>query len=288
MRRLCPHIYGASDGWPVLYVHGFPSCAAEVAFAAGAAARRDLQLIACDRPGYGDSPFRPVSGLRAMARLHRRALDQLDIDRCAVLGVSGGAPLACAIAACEPDRVCALALVAGLGPASGAIRRAMPAHLRWGLELARRCPAAAALTMSWARALFFARRADLALQLLLLQAPAVDRRVIAQPSTMRRLRAVAARAFARGSRAAAQDLRLFATPWDFDPADVRVPSAVWHGQCDRTVAPACGAWYARVIPAARYHPLPDDGHFSLAIGRVDPVLDWLADHSPTAPGGDAG
>jgi len=57
------------------------------------------------------------------------------------------------------------------------------------------------------------------------------------------------------------EVTLLARPWGFDPGDIRVPCAVWHGSEDRLIPEHHGRHLAAVIPgcAATYHPR--DGHF---------------------------
>ena len=56
-RRLCYAGYGAADGNPLLYCHGFPTSRLEVWLFDAAACRQNLRVIALDRPGYGRSDF---------------------------------------------------------------------------------------------------------------------------------------------------------------------------------------------------------------------------------------
>jgi pimeloyl-ACP methyl ester carboxylesterase len=71
------------------------------------------------------------------------------------------------------------------------------------------------------------------------------------------------------------DDRAFVTPWAFDPADVRVPVALWHGEADRFVPVTHARWLAERIPGAEAHISRDDAHMTIVIRRIPEVHEWL-------------
>lgn len=104
---------GPADGRPVAWLHGQPGSRRDVcAFSDAVLERWDVQLLAIDRAGYGDtSPAgldrRTVSGdLFAVA-------DHLGWSRFPVLAVSMGGIYALTAAAMEPGRVTGVLLAAG-------------------------------------------------------------------------------------------------------------------------------------------------------------------------------
>jgi pimeloyl-ACP methyl ester carboxylesterase len=52
----------------------------------------------------------------------------------------------------------------------------------------------------------------------------------------------------------------FVSPWGFDPAEVRVPTFVWHGDADLAVPFAHGRWLAERIPGAVARLIAGEGH----------------------------
>ena len=99
-------------GRVVVFVHGHPfdrsMWAPQVA-----ALEAHFRLVIPDLRGYGDSPATrgPVS-MAALAGDVRRLLDELDIDKAAVVGLSMGGLVAMELAIAEPARWWALGLVA--------------------------------------------------------------------------------------------------------------------------------------------------------------------------------
>src|SRR5262249_37843434 len=77
------------------------------------ARERALRIIGIDRPGYGNAPAEPNHTLRSVAESTAALMDDLGVDRFAVIGVSGGGPYALASGAFLPDRVAAVISAAG-------------------------------------------------------------------------------------------------------------------------------------------------------------------------------
>ena len=78
-----------------------------------AARERRLRMIGIDRPGYGNAPTEPNRSLRSVAHATAAVMNDLGVDRFAVIGVSGGGPYALACGAFLPDRVAAVTSAAG-------------------------------------------------------------------------------------------------------------------------------------------------------------------------------
>ena len=84
--------YGAPEGKPVFYFHGFPSSRLDwPLFDTDAiAARLNARIIAVDRPGMGLSDFKRARKLLDWPDDVIELADALQVDRFAVLGISGG------------------------------------------------------------------------------------------------------------------------------------------------------------------------------------------------------
>jgi len=73
------------------------------------------------------------------------------------------------------------------------------------------------------------------------------------------------------------DVATFHAPWGFDPADIRVPTKIWHGTDDAFVPCGQGRWLAERIPHAEADIRAGDGHMRVMAERVGDVHRWLAD-----------
>jgi len=269
--------YGARQGPPVLYVHGFPGSRLEARLTAAAAERLGLRVIAPDRPGIGLSHFQADRTLGDWPQDVSNLADALGLERFAILGVSGGAPYALACAAAMPGRLSAVGIVGGLGPVADAgSTTGMAALNRCFLYLFRRAPWLGraffhplALAMRrWPRPLFALFTATV---------PEADRKVLDRPGIREFFHASLHEAARQGARGAAHDLYLYSHPWGFDPASIRAPIHLWHGELDVTVPVAMARHLARSIPKCRATFHPDEGHFSLPIRHMEQILRTLTE-----------
>ena len=100
--------------------------------------------------------------------------------------------------------------------------------------------------------------------------PPADRGMLT-PETMAALAHVWREGFGRGIMGALSDAQIYAADWGFDPADIRVPTSLWHGSEDSLIPAAALAPY-RAIPGIRWHVLPDEGHYSLALRHAHRMM----------------
>ena len=109
--------YGAPEGKPVFYFHGFPGSRLDWLLCdASAAAELNIRIIAIDRPGMGLSDFKRGREILDWPDDVVELADVLQVDRFAVLGISGGGPYACACAFKISERLTTTAIVCGMGP----------------------------------------------------------------------------------------------------------------------------------------------------------------------------
>jgi hypothetical protein len=118
--------YGADDGLPALFFHGFIGSHHQAAFVHEAARRHGLRLIAPNRPGVGRSSPKDRHQLDECVPDMEQLLDSLAITRFGVIGVSGGAPYALACPKGLPARRGGEALSGGTLHGAGARRRGGP------------------------------------------------------------------------------------------------------------------------------------------------------------------
>ncbi len=104
----------AGEGPPVLVVHGTPGgCDAGLELGRFLLAE-GFSLIAPSRPGYLGTPLAGRESPDQQAALLGALLDELGLDRVALLCWSGGGPSSWALAASQPERVTALAAAAAV------------------------------------------------------------------------------------------------------------------------------------------------------------------------------
>ncbi|MFG0326330.1 MAG: alpha/beta fold hydrolase [Phycisphaerales bacterium JB037] len=111
-RELSYLIGGDPDGVRVIYIHGTPGSAADLAgFVADPVA--GTESVAVDRLGFGESDARSVVSFERQAAAIAGLLEEQDGARTIVVGHSLGGPIAARLAADFPERVGGLVIVAG-------------------------------------------------------------------------------------------------------------------------------------------------------------------------------
>jgi len=264
-------VLGDPDGIPVVGLHGTPGSARQLAALDGPARARGIALVAPDRAGYGRSTNDPERTMASNARDVAAVLDALDVDRCSIIGLSGGGPFALGCAIVLTDRVTAVATVGGVAPMVPRDPTLPPDRLVG--RVARRSEAGAqalfALMLRLGRA-----RPDRTLDRFASLLAEPDARLLREAGPVRTaflddLRHPSPTA----ARAAARDFWLFEHRWDVSLGDMTVSCDVWHGTEDRNVPVAHGRLIAETCPTARLHLVEGGGH--MLLGETDRILSCL-------------
>jgi pimeloyl-ACP methyl ester carboxylesterase len=276
-RRLDIEISGPDGGLPLVFHHGTPGSVRRFGVIERAAHERGLRLVTFSRPGYGDSTRLPGRSVADVASDVAAVLDHLDAPRCLVAGWSGGGPHALATAALLPDRVTGALVIAGVAPwdADGLDFLAGMGEQNideFALALQGEAAIRPGLTAE-AASLREATVADLVKGLDTLL-PEVDRAVLTDEYGAD-LTANFAEALRRGVDGWLDDDLAFVRPWGFSLADIAVPSFVWQGSEDLMVPFTHGQWLAGHIPGVTAHLETGEGHLSIGVGAIGPMLDEL-------------
>ncbi|WP_405013833.1 alpha/beta fold hydrolase [Kitasatospora sp. NBC_01539] len=264
------HAYDTAPGdharLAVVWHHGTPNTGAPPGPLLAAADRLGLRWVSYDRPGYGGSSPHPGRDIASAAADTAAVTTALGIDRFAVMGHSGGAPHALACAALLPDRVLAAVASAGLAPYGAP-------GLDWY----------AGMTASGVASLRSAAAGRAAKEAHASSGAVYDPEFT--PADLAALHGawawfdeVVGPAVAAGPAALIDDDLAYTAPWGFDPADVRCPVLLLHGERDRVVPAAHSRWLARRLPTAELRTTPGDGHISV-LGSAEDALAWLRDRT---------
>jgi len=247
---------------PVLLFHGSPGSRLDAGLIDPAALESArARVIVPDRPGLGLSDYQPGRTLRDWAADVRELADALGLARFAVMGVSGGGPYAAVCAHDLPDRVTALALVSAVAPLDApgvtqgmGIGRHFFRLARWAPWLVERlmAPMGSQLQKDAGQAMRQIQASFSPPDQALMRA-----RPELQTAFVRTLREV----YRQGTRGLAHDMAVCARPWGFRLEAIRAPVDVWQGEADTNVPPAMARYFERMIPNARAHVFPGEGHF---------------------------
>lgn len=217
------------------------------------------RVIAVDRPGIGDSDRQRGRSMQDFVPDAAALLDELDVQRAAVVGYSAGAPWAMAVAAGLPDRVAAAGLIAGIPPldAEGWASLVAPQPFQ--------IPDADALERGLDA---MVKQADMWDAQRTMGGSVWERNPDAWPAFRRAVEA----AFAHGTGGIADDDIAIGSDWGFEPASIRCPTFVWIGDADPMVRVRSAQLTAQAIPGADLKVWPGVNHLHWFV-HMDAVVD---------------
>jgi pimeloyl-ACP methyl ester carboxylesterase len=273
--------YGAPDGTPVFFFHGWPSAAVQGALLHDAARALEIRIIAVTRPGLGASAPQPGRRLVDWPPLLRELAAALELPRFRVLGVSGGGPYALAAAWGLPDLVEASTVICGAPPLAevgssagfnfayrmmlGAYRH-LPGVMRGFFRLLH--PIARVNPPGW--------------MLLMMRGALVgpDAKTLEDPVTSQRCYEGFRGAWGDYRDGVFEDAELYTKPWGFPLEEIRVPVRIWHGTEDHNFTHTLTS-YAQRSPGVEVRIMEGEGHYSLPIRRTGEILaDLIATPAP--------
>jgi pimeloyl-ACP methyl ester carboxylesterase len=273
------HVYDEGDpnGNVVVQHHGTPGSGLGFPPDNERGRERGLRIIRYDRAGYGGSTPKPGRSVVDVVADIEDVLDAFDVERYVSLGGSGGCPhsFACgarserclaagAIAAPTPYPAEGLDWLAGMGDENVVEFNAAlegPEKLEVYLEgeaATLRAAKPEEVKEVWATVL-----------------PPVDAAVLTGDRAEHWKRSND-RALAQGIAGWRDDDIAFTKPWGFELSEIRVPTLLWQGVQDLMVPVAHARWLAERIPGVETHISEEDGHISIAVGRLGEIYDWLA------------
>ncbi len=277
-RTLAYAEYGDPDGTPVFFCHGTPGSRISGQLGRDAKTAVGARVIAPERPGFGVSDRQPGRTFANWAADVAALADELGVEEYAVVGFSGGGPYALACAAHDPERVTRCAVVSGVGP---------PGSARGDLGFERALASASRVSPQFGRPLVW------------LMARAVASAdsftdVVGEPDTDladprrgesgRVLLADFREGLSQGTTPLATDYSVLYGDWDFDLADVTVPTRVFHGESDANVPLAAGEGVASTVPNADLTVYEDAGHFRPIVEKTRDVYGWAVGCEESASG----
>jgi pimeloyl-ACP methyl ester carboxylesterase len=273
--RLAYAEYGAANGIPVFFFHGWPSSRIMAELTQNAACELGVRIISPDRPGIYDSTFQRNRRLIDWPETFEQLADHLQLERFCILAISGGAPYAYVVAWKSPQRVRAIAVASGAPPIAELQDRQ---GLLWLYRLLLHCHQK---YPRFSRIGFHLARPFLSLRPPLSARPLFLKSLRLQPCDAEALRDSAAfeacfesqrRAWRASSAGVLADAEIHAQPWGFRLEDVNVPVRLWHGKQDRAFSFRLVEQIAPRLPNCAAHFIDNEGHFSLPIRHMREIL----------------
>ena len=265
--------YGAPQGKPVFFFHGWIGSRLDFRPNDAIASSIGARVIAIDRPGCGLSDFKSGRTILDWPYDVAELADGLGIDQFAVSGHSFGGPYVAACAYKIPDRLTAAGIVAGIGPLNrpGATK-GLPTPPRLGLWAAGHAPLFFMKLYVWQMA-WLTRHPKILWKGLSSQLPKAEVEMFSRPEFDGLLDGMS-EMLRSGNRGAIWDAKVFTSPWQFQVEDIRMKVHLWYGEADRNVPLQMGEYYKRAIPECDATFYPGEGHF-IMYSRAEEILKTL-------------
>lgn len=275
------------EGVPVVVFHTAPGGYDQGVALAGFLTAEGLEIISPSRPGYLGTPLASGHSPSEQADAVSWLLEELEVDRVAVLGFGHGGPAALEFARKYSPRIHALVLVSAITARSDpstpfplAILRALRTDFRSCLfaETARRSPSRALAS---------------AAPFLSPSTPGAETdwkaAVLGNPAQLDDFQqlATALSPISPRETGTANDLLQIESLAPLQLADIRTPTLVVHGALDRFLPQAMAQATANSIPGAELLVVPDAGHLPTLGLQGDAVrrniIGFLKKHTATPP-----
>jgi len=251
--------YGIPDGKPLLYFHGTPGSRLERHPAQGIAKTLGIRLVVPERPGYGSSSDQPGRSMLQWADDMEYFINQLGLERFAIIGFSGGGPYAMACALKMADHITRLGLASSIAPFDNPYgAEGMNAQSKAFYELALADPEA-----FHAQVQALATDGETLFQIITAGLPEPDTQLFTNDDLATMYRANMAESMRTGVAGIVSDTILLPRAWGFRPEDIGCDTYLWQGLADANVPPGMGRYLSEAIPGCQATFLPGAGHFLL-------------------------
>lgn len=274
-RRLAYAEYGEPNGAPVLLFHGLPGSRLSWGYLPDNPFPLGLRIVAPDRPGYGQSDPKPRRTLLDWADDITELADALQIEKFAVLGISGGGPGALACAWKMPERLTAVGVVACPAPTNApGVLEGMSKTNRFFMKLAWRSPRLSTLNVRFLASVI-RRHPARYINTMKYKMHDVDKVILARPEIQDMLIKDFTEALRGGAEGMASDMSAnHGRPWGFPLDKIKSKVLFWFFECDLSVPPAMGRYLSNTVPNCKATFVPDAGHLWILV-HLNEVLTAL-------------
>lgn len=282
--------YGSPTGYPLFYLHGYPSSRLEGSILHKAALKRNIRVLAPDRPGFGRSTYDPSYTILGYVEDVRELAKQLGIGRFAVLGLSGGGPYALAFARemSKEEGLSAVGVACGSPYWVEGGFKDMPWWSRIAYWFARYTPPVGVLLVEgmvvvarWVSEMGWAKRAmEQALEKERQKEREQGKRGADEEEelTIQQAREEVMRmsfeGLRQGGRPTVRECWLFTSDWGFRLKDVEYDKVIlWHGSKDVNAPFSAAQYIVKALPHGELREY--DGNHAEIVTQIDDILDTL-------------
>ena len=221
--------YGKPGGTPLIVLHGIPGSAKHGFIFKDCADKFGVEVYSVDRPGYGHTLPTNQKGFEGWVPLFEKFLKEQELNNFSIIGISGGAPYATAIASALSPRVERLGIICGLAPWNH-YSSAFSTLQNVGLNFFRRFPDF--LVNPLLQRSFMSEDFENSLDRLAKSLNIADQNVLAIPEVRKVMIEGMIEARRQGLDGIRNDLYQYSRPWPVEWGRIQMPSYLWHGLDD--------------------------------------------------------
>jgi len=269
---------GDPSAIPVVFMHGIPGSRTLRHPDESLLSNAGIRLIIPERPGIGDSDPQFERRIADWPKDVEVLVDHLGVSRFAVVGFSAGTPYALATARHMPARVMTLHLIGAAPPIEtmSDLKYYSP-QFRVAMMVARYSPALLAPLLGLVFQGIQKNVHRYAREMMCGHA-AADQRVFDSPSLRENFVSGLLLGY-KNARHVASDLLMIVTGWNVADLQPGIPTHFVHGAEDWHVFAEGAMRIANQIEDARFHLIPDGGHF-LLYSHWGEILHMIKDAYP--------
>lgn len=254
----------------ILFFHGFPGSSAQIELFKDQLTAFDLQVVCIDRPGYNQSEVRGASQFDQTNQALHELLKSFGWSQCEVISVSGGTPFLFSFVQAEPQFISRVTVVSGLGPiATEKFRDLLQPKMKVALRLLPLLPG-----NLFEKILPKAGGKPPRFNLIrfLMPVSKADVAVIQTEGILPVLGTALHEAFAQKGVGPKRDAGVYLKPWKLEMGSYKGRVDIWHGQEDRILPARMAKLMHQSLPQAKLYLVPNEGHYSLAMNRIQHIL----------------
>jgi pimeloyl-ACP methyl ester carboxylesterase len=282
-RKLGYTLYGTGDGIPVFYFHGTPSSRLELLmlnafnkYIDELCLKYNLQLIAIDRPGIGNSDFNPRGTFLSFAKDLASLAQKLSIASAKSLSWSGGGPYALSQAYHFPNLITRVDIITGFtrsfsekevfrNMTSNKYYFGAAKYIPWLLKPVMRQQGSSPGKKPLPRWLTKAPEPDHQLM------KDHEERIIAFSRT------TTMEAVKKGSKGVVYEAQRYFDKPGYNLKDIHQPVHFWWGTEDNVVQYIHAEAIKNQVPNSQLHIKEGEGHISIYINCIEEILKSISD-----------
>jgi len=277
-RKLVYDIYGAMEGIPYVYFHGYPSSRLEARSIHEKAEEKNIKLIAIDRPGIGLSDFQQNRTIVDWSSDISELSKELNLEKFGVVSFSAGAPYALACGLKIPEKLNKIVIVSALGGVDFKQLGLINYH-KFVFGIAGSLPLIYRFLFWWRRVRLVRGKnaAKKYYRSNLKYLTTKDQEVLQDATILDAVVEYQCEACRKGCKGLTHEAKMLGKSWGMNLEDIssNLKINLWHGVEDLIAPVTASKEIEGMLPKSIANYKEDEGHFSLMFNHHEEILEEL-------------